>query len=88
MAKFGIDLGTTFSCIAKFDEEFGKVELVSNSAAKNTTPSVVYIKDGEEAIVGDSAINQLKGQNAASVVSFAKRLIADDKLFEKFIFDI
>ena len=42
MAKyvFGIDLGTTYSCIAYVDES-GRPTVVNNSEGTNTTPSVV-----------------------------------------------
>ena len=39
---FGIDLGTTYSCIAYIDE-YGKPVVLKNSEGLNTTPSVVLI---------------------------------------------
>lgn len=52
---FGIDLGTTYSCIAYVDE-YGKAVVVPNKEYKLTTPSVVLF-EGESRIVGDEAKN-------------------------------
>lgn len=87
MATFGIDLGTTFSCIARFDEEHERVEVLNNTEGRNITPSVVFVKDDDNFAVGETALNQLKGPNARKVIAFAKRLLADDSLCEKNQFD-
>ncbi|NPV66209.1 MAG: Hsp70 family protein [Anaerolineae bacterium] len=52
---FGIDLGTTYSCIAYVDE-YNRPTVVPNSAGDRTTPSVVQF-DGDERIVGKEAKN-------------------------------
>ena len=52
---FGIDLGTTYSCIAYVDE-YGKAVVVTNKEYKLTTPSVVLF-DGGNRVVGDEAKN-------------------------------
>ncbi len=54
---FGIDLGTTYSCVAYVDE-YGRPAVVPNSAGDRTTPSVVQF-DGAERIVGKEAKNSL-----------------------------
>ena len=43
MAKInvGIDLGTTYSAVATFSKEEGKVKLLKNSYGKEFTPSVL-----------------------------------------------
>ena len=43
---FGIDLGTTYSCIAQVDR-FGRPEVLSNLDSEPTTPSVVLF-DGDD----------------------------------------
>lgn len=48
----GIDLGTGFSCVSVY--EGNDVIVIPNAEGKRTTPSVVFIKDGEIK-VGDSA---------------------------------
>ncbi|MBQ7984196.1 MAG: Hsp70 family protein [Bacteroidales bacterium] len=55
MAKiFGIDLGTTYSCIAYVDE-FGKPVVVNNQDSSPVTPSVVAFEEGGNVIVGEAA---------------------------------
>ena len=55
MAKyvFGIDLGTTYSCIARVDET-ARAELIKNFEGEYITPSVVLF-DGDNVIVGSQA---------------------------------
>lgn len=52
---FGIDLGTTYSCIAYVDEN-NRPTIVPNAGGIRTTPSVVQFADGE-IVVGDEAKN-------------------------------
>ena len=56
MAKyvFGIDLGTTYSCIAYVDET-GRATVVNNQEGTNTTPSVVNFASPTEVVVGQVA---------------------------------
>lgn len=52
---YGIDLGTTYSCIARIDE-YGQPREVANAEGEYTTPSVVYFL-GTERIIGNEAKN-------------------------------
>ena len=52
---FGIDLGTTYSCIAYVDE-YGKAVVIPNQEHNLTTPSVVLF-EGETLVVGEEAKN-------------------------------
>lgn len=56
MAKyvFGIDLGTTYSCIAYVDET-GRATVVNNQEGTNTTPSVVNFASASQVVVGQVA---------------------------------
>jgi molecular chaperone DnaK (HSP70) len=65
---FGIDLGTTHSCIAYIDEASGRPTVVSNAEGDLTTPSVVLFDDAETRVVGKEAKN-------ASVM-YADRVVA------------
>lgn len=67
---FGIDLGTTYSCIAYVDE-FGKAVVVPNKEHSLTTPSVVQF-DGENRVVGEEAKNNAM-LNPEDVVEMVKR---------------
>ncbi len=51
---FGIDLGTTYSCIAYIDEN-GKPVVLKNAEGDLTTPSVVHFESPEEIHVGEAA---------------------------------
>lgn len=51
---FGIDLGTTYSCIAYIDEH-GKPVVLKNAESEMTTPSVVYFESPEDITVGLAA---------------------------------
>lgn len=68
---FGIDLGTTYSCIAYIDEN-NKPVVVKNSEGELTTPSVVYFESREDITVGESAKESSK-MYPDEVVSFIKR---------------
>lgn len=50
---YGIDLGTTYSCIA-YQDENGMPVVVKNSEGDNTTPSVISMA-GDEPVVGQVA---------------------------------
>ncbi|MFI6154713.1 Hsp70 family protein [Kitasatospora sp. NPDC051170] len=54
MAVYGIDLGTTYSCIACVDE-VGRPTVLRNLEDSDTTPSVVYFESGDSTVVGQSA---------------------------------
>lgn len=41
MAVYGIDLGTTYSCVAQIDD-VGRPTVLRNLEGADTTPSVVY----------------------------------------------
>ncbi len=51
---FGIDLGTTYSCIAYVDE-YGQPTVVTNEEGERTTPSVVLFENSTERVVGKVA---------------------------------
>jgi len=74
---YGIDLGTTYSCVAGFDE-FGKVVVFENDQLEPTTPSVVWF-DGRTAAVGALAKEQA-AHHPAAVVSAIKRKMGTDEI--------
>lgn len=51
---FGIDLGTTYSCISYVDES-GRPVIVKNMEDGRTTPSVVWFESEENVVVGQVA---------------------------------
>ena len=79
---YGIDLGTTYSCIAYMDEH-NKPVVLTNSNGYRTTPSVVFFEDEDEAtniVVGDAAKESGK-LYPNDVVSFVKRQMGTDYEF-------
>ena len=72
---FGIDLGTTYSCIA-YVNDAGKTEVVPNSDGDLTTPSVVYFEDSSNVVVGSTAKEELR-TTPERVVSLVKRKMGE-----------
>jgi L1 cell adhesion molecule like protein len=69
----GIDLGTTFSCVAVYDPEIQKVRVLPNSVGELTTPSwVAFTQSGR--VVGQPA-KQQASMNAPNTVYDVKRFI-------------
>jgi len=56
---FGIDLGTTYSCIAYVDEH-GRPIVAPNSENALTTPSVVYFESGNNIVVGQIELSSVR----------------------------
>lgn len=82
MAKvYGIDLGTTYSCVASFDGE--KVDIIHPQNAVMggvNVPSVIYYeKDTGRPVVGVSAKNALGAPGEVSrILTFTKRYMGQD----------
>ena len=68
---FGIDLGTTYSCIAYIDE-YGKPAVLKNIDGDHTTPSVVMVESESNIIVGTEAKRSIEVE-PDKTVQFIKR---------------
>ncbi len=78
---YGIDLGTTYSCISKIDKHDQPVVL-QNTEGDLTTPSVVYYESDKATVVGKEAKNQLAVE-PEKTVCFIKREMSSDDAFIK-----
>jgi molecular chaperone DnaK (HSP70) len=76
MATYGIDLGTTYSCIANMDAT-GRPVVLKSAVGEDTTPSVVYFESPDNVVVGrqakDSAV-----LTPHLVVELIKRQMGED----------
>ena len=72
---FGIDLGTTYSCIARVDE-YGRPEILRNVDGGPTTPSVVLFDSPTDVVVGVQAKRQARIR-PEQVASLVKRHMGD-----------
>lgn len=67
----GIDLGTTYSCVAVFENN--NVTVIANDQGNRTTPSYVSFSDNER-LIGDPAKNQAN-MNPKNTIYDVKRLV-------------
>jgi len=73
----GIDLGTTETRVARFNEA-GKAEITNNAEGSPITPSVIQIEDDGSVIIGSEA-KKFLGCGAPNVFAEFKREIGTDK---------
>jgi len=66
----GIDLGTTNSAVAIYEN--GEAKIIANKEGKNTTPSVVAFTDKGEVLVGESAKRQMVTNPEKTVYSIKR----------------
>ncbi|KAI3807854.1 hypothetical protein L1987_23790 [Smallanthus sonchifolius] len=69
----GIDLGTTYSCVAAWFDQHNRVKILSNEQGNNITPSCVASNDNEF-LVGEGAKNQIT-TNHSNTVFDVKRMM-------------
>ena len=54
VAAYGIDLGTSYSCVATVDDT-GRAVVLKSAIGEDTTPSVVYFESSDSVVVGLAA---------------------------------
>ena len=75
LPALGIDLGTTYSCVARLDDL--KPIALNNRDGDKTTPSIVFFQPDGDAVVGKVAKNEL-ALNPTRVVQHIKRHMGVD----------
>ncbi|MCI9427742.1 MAG: Hsp70 family protein [Eubacterium sp.] len=76
---FGIDLGTTYSCISYVDDISGEPVVVDNSEGTNVTPSIVCFEDEDTIVVGNVA-KETAVVSPEATCEFVKRRMGVDKV--------
>ena len=78
---YGIDLGTTYSCIAQLDQ-FDQPVVIPTLTGEISTPSVVYFDSATDVQVGTEAKNMML-MAPDQTVALIKRSMGDDAAFDK-----
>lgn len=73
-AVYGIDLGTTYSCVAQVDK-YDQPTVLDNFEGDMTTPSVVYFENENNVVVGKEAKSMLAAEPEKTVAF----VLVDDK---------
>lgn len=75
--RVGIDLGTTFSAVARIDEQNGGPNLIKNYFGRNITPSVLCFEPNGNILYGEDAKN-MQAMGDTNVVACFKRSMGKD----------
>jgi molecular chaperone DnaK len=75
--KVGIDLGTTYCTVAKYDRKTSRPEIINNKFEKELTPSVICFLDSGEVLIGEDAKDMQAGGVGTIAASF-KRGMGDN----------
>lgn len=74
MSTYGIDLGTTYSCVARLDSNGNPEVIRNNEDDSNTVASVVFFENENNVVVGQAAKENIE-TDGDRVVQFVKREI-------------
>ena len=75
--RVGIDLGTTFSAVARIDPATGRPVVIKNSFGSVTTPSVLCFQRDGTVLFGEDAKN-MQSVGDTNAVAFFKRSMGQD----------
>lgn len=81
--RVGIDLGTTFSAVARINEMSGKPEVIKNSFDSPITPSVLCFEENGRILFGEDA-KSMQGMGNTNAVAFFKRNMGNDQFCVEF----
>jgi len=75
--RVGIDLGTTYSVVAKIDSETSRPVVIKNNFDSPTTPSVLCFEQSGNVLFGEDAKN-MQAMGDINTASFFKRSMGSD----------
>lgn len=75
--RVGIDLGTTFSAVARINPETGKPCIIKNSFGTTITPSVLCFEQSGNILFGEDAKN-MQAVGDTNTIAFFKRSMGKD----------
>ncbi|MCL1979423.1 MAG: Hsp70 family protein [Methanomassiliicoccaceae archaeon] len=75
--KVGIDLGTTYSTVARYDKQTSRPEIINNKFEKELTPSVICFLDNGDVLIGEDAKDMQAG-GAGTIAASFKRGMGDN----------
>ena len=75
--RVGIDLGTTFSAVARIDPNTGKPCVIKNSFGSAITPSVLCFEPDGNILFGEDAKN-MQSTGDTNAIAFFKRRMGKD----------
>ena len=81
--RVGIDLGTTFSAVARINEVSGKPEIIKNTFDSPITPSVLYFEENGRILFGEDA-KSMQGMGNTNAIAFFKRNMGNDQFCVEF----
>ena len=81
--KVGIDLGTTYSAVARYDRNSNKPVMIPNAFGKEITPSVICFLDDGDILVGEDAKDMQSNGTGVNAAAF-KRNMGDGSIAVSF----
>ena len=81
--KVGIDLGTTYSAVARYDRNANKPVIIPNAFGKEITPSVICFLDDGDILVGEDAKDMQSNGTGVNAAAF-KRNMGDGSIAVSF----
>lgn len=81
--RVGIDLGTTFSAVARINGVSGKPEVIRNCFGSPITPSVLCFEKDGNVLYGEDAKN-MQAAGSADAVAFFKRSMGNEQFCVEF----
>lgn len=81
--RVGIDLGTTFSAVARVNKDTGKPEVIKNSFDSPITPSVLCFEPNGKVLFGEDA-KGMQGMGNTNAIAFFKRNMGNEQFCVEF----